>query len=259
MKWKRSLILCIIILLFLSGECKKAAPTAPIQPDLGNEQSTLLHITATITLNGVPFANVEVFLSGNASKKSVTGADGTFSFTDLPVGTYTITPSKQGYSFSPVYFEFSAKTDNYIFTAQNASYGSEEGSIMANFSALNQNAQNLSLYDYFGQVVLVNFSADWCGPCRNEAPQLNILFNTYKGRGFRVISILFSGDNATWANEYLLEYHVLDDRLQLIYKIYRTGYVPVNILINRNGHILYKRSGYNEFEIVEWLDKILEP
>jgi len=257
MKGKRSLVFFTIVLLFLAGTCKKVIPTGTTQPDLGNGQTVLLHITAVITLNGIPFANVDVYLSGNDSKKVQTGADGTFSFTDLPAGTYYITPSKQGYSFSPVYFEFNANTNNYAFTAQNASYGSEEGSVMANFSAMNQNAQNISLYDLFGQVVLVNFSADWCGPCRSEASQLNTLFNTYRGRGFHVISVLFSGDNATWANEYSLEFPVLDDRLKLIYQIYRTGYVPVNILINRNGHILYKRSGYNEFEIEEWIKKFL--
>lgn len=257
MKWKHCLVLCTIFLLLLSSSCKKAAPTAPIQPDPGDGQSTLLHIAATITLNGAPFTNVDVYLSGGDSKKSVTGADGTFSFTNLSIGTYYITPSKQGFSFSPTQAEFNANTDNYIFTAQNASYGSEEGSIMANFSAINQNAQNISLYDFFGQVVLINFSADWCPPCRTEAPLLNTLLNTYKAKGFQVISVLFSGDNATWANEYSLEYPVLDDRIRKIYDIYRTGYVPVNILINRNGQILYKTSGYNEFEIVEWLDKIL--
>ncbi len=257
MEWKRCLVFFTIVLLFLAGTCKKVIPTGPTQPDLGNGQAALLHITATITLYGVPFANVDVYLSGNDSKKVQTGADGTFSFSGLPTGTYYTTPSKQGYSFSPAYFEFNTDTNNYAFTAQNASYGSEEGSIMANFSAMNHNAQNLSLYDLFGQVVLVNFSADWCPPCRTEAPQLNTLFNTYRGRGFLVITLLFSGDNATWANEYSLEYPVLDDRLRSIYNIYRTGYVPVNILINRNGHILYKKSGYYELEIVEWLEKIL--
>ncbi|MFC2166921.1 redoxin domain-containing protein [Acidobacteriota bacterium] len=259
MKWKHSLVFCTIVLLFLATECKKTTPTSPIIPDLEDKQTALLHITATITLNGAPFADVEIFLSGSDSKKNVTDADGTLSFTDLPVGTYYITPSKQGYSFFPAYFEFNASTENYIFTAHNASYGSEEGSIMANFSAMNQDAKNISLYDFFGQVVLINLSADWCVPCRNEAPQLNTLFNTYRNRGFHVISLLSSGDNKTWANEYSLEFPVLDDRLKVIYNIYRTGYVPVNILINRNGHILYKASGYNEFEIVEWLNKILEP
>jgi len=257
MEWKRCLVFFSIALLYFAGACKKDIPTGPTQPDLGDEQTALIHFTATITLNGIPFANVDVYLSGSDSKKTLTGAEGTFSFTGLPSGTYYITPSKQGYSFSPVYFEFNANTDNYPFTAQNANYGAEEGSIMANFSAMNQNAQNISLYDFFGQVVLVSLTQDWCPPCRTEAPLLNTLFNTYKDRGFLVISLLSTGDNVTWANEYSLEYPVLDDRLKSIYNIYRTGYVPVNMLINRNGHILYKRSGYTEFEIVEWLDKIL--
>ena len=257
MEWKRYLVFSTIVLLYLAGACKKDSPTGPTQPDLGGGQTAQIHITATITLNGIPFADVDVYLSGSDSKKTLTEVDGTFSFTGLPRGTYYITPSKQGYSFSPVYFEFNTDTDNYAFATQNASYGSEEGFIMTNFSAMNQNAQNISLYDFFGQVVLINFSADWCPPCRTEAPQLNTLFNTYRDSGFKVISVLFSGDNATWANDYSLEYSVLDDRLRLIYNIYRTGYVPVNILINRNGQILYKTSGYNEFEIVEWLDKIL--
>ncbi len=257
MKWIRGLFLFMIILLFFAGACKKVVPTGPTGNDLGTGQTALLHFTATITLNGTPFANVDIYLSGSSSKKTVTTADGTFSFTGLPAGTYTITPSEQGFSFSPAYLEFSDTTVNYSFTAHNASYGSEEGSIMANFSALNQNAKNISLSDFFGQVVLVNFSADWCPPCRTEAPQLNVLVKTYRDRGFQVISVLFSGDNSAWANEYSLEYPVLDDRIRVIYDIYRTGYVPVNILINRNSHILYKRNGYNEFEIVEWLNKIL--
>jgi len=121
MEWKRSLFFYTIVLLFLAGACKKDIPTGPTQPDLGDGQTALLHITATITLNGIPFANVDVYLSGNDSKKVQTGADGTFSFTDLPAGTYYVTPSKQGYSFSPAYFEFNANTDNYTFAAQNAS------------------------------------------------------------------------------------------------------------------------------------------
>lgn len=257
MKSKHNSILFIFVLLFLAGACKKVVPTGPTGSDPNNGQPEQIHFSATILLNGAPFANVDVYLSGDDSKKVQSGADGTFGFFDLPAGTYYITLSRQGYSFSPAYLEFKVSIDNYTFTAQIATYGSEEGIIMADFSALNQNNQNVSLYDFFGQIVLINFSADWCEPCRSEASQLNSLFTLYRERGFHIITVLINGDNALWANEYSLEFPVLDDRIQSIYQIYRTGYIPLNILINRNGHILYKDNGYNQYIIEDWIKKFL--
>ena len=142
-------------------------------------------------------------------------------------------------------------------TAQIADYGGEEGSLMADFTAKNQNGQNISLYNYFGKMVLINFSADWCSPCRSEASVLNDLFKAYKDRGFIIITLLISGDNSAWTHEYKLEFPLLDDRLELIYQFYKTGYVPLNLVIGRNGNILYKRDGFNRQQIEELLKKFL--
>ena len=60
------------------------------------------------------------------------------------------------------------------------STGTKVNEIAVNFTAKDQNNNQVSLYDYSGKVILFEFSADRSGPCREEAPKLEVLFNDYK-------------------------------------------------------------------------------
>jgi peroxiredoxin len=135
--------------------------------------------------------------------------------------------------------------------------GTKFGDIAVNFTAKDQNGNNVSLYDYSGKIILVDMSADWCGPCRNEATHLENLYDEYKQRGLRVITTLVSGDPSEWAKEYGLTFPVLDDNNEAIWNQYGEGYVPLNLVIDKDKVIRYKEAGYDEAAIKAVIDKYL--
>lgn len=135
--------------------------------------------------------------------------------------------------------------------------GTKLNDIAINFTAKDQNGKDVSLNDFYGKVILINLSADWCGPCRQEATHLESLFSEYKQRGFQIISALTSGDPSEWAKEYGLSFPVLDDNNMAIWNLYGEGSVPLNIVLDRTNVIRYKRAGYSESEIRNIIEKYL--
>jgi peroxiredoxin len=131
------------------------------------------------------------------------------------------------------------------------------GDTAANFTAQDQNNQDVSLYDYSGSVILFNLSADWCGPCNAEAPHLETLYNEYKSRGFQVITLLISGSSNAWAVLHNLSYPVLNDNNETIWNDYGEGAVPLNIIVDRNFVIRYKKAGFYESEIRAIIEQYL--
>lgn len=135
--------------------------------------------------------------------------------------------------------------------------GTKVGNKAVNFTAWDQNGNDVSLYDFSGNVILVDFSADWCGPCQNEAEHLEDLLNDFEQRGFRIITVLISGDPAVWAEEYSLTFPVLDDTLETIWDQYGEGAVPLNLVLDRDNVIRYKAAGYDPAEIRRFIDKYI--
>lgn len=67
-----------------------------------------------------------------------------------------------------------------------------------NFNAKNEKGDNISLHDFSGNYILLDFWASWCKPCRAEIPHLKELFSKYHQKGFEIITISIDEDTAAW-------------------------------------------------------------
>ena len=114
--------------------------------------------------------------------------------------------------------------------------------------------QKLQLSTLRGQIVLVDFWATWCGPCRDEAPKLVELQHKYAARGLRVIGISMDDDAApvrTFYAQHRLNYPVALGDAALAERFGRVLGMPAKFLIDRQGRIASKHAGAVDFGLLE--------
>jgi peroxiredoxin len=117
----------------------------------------------------------------------------------------------------------------------------------------------MSLSGLKGQVVLINFWASWCGPCRKEMPVLDQLYQRYKGLGFTLLAVNVEEDsNAAehWLKDTPVTFPVLFDRKNQVSKLYDVIAMPSTVLVDRQGRVRYLHSGYNPGTENEYQDQI---
>ena len=106
---------------------------------------------------------------------------------------------------------------------------------------------NLRLKEQRGHVVMVNFWATWCGPCRQEMPQLNRLYEKYKSSGFVLLGVNVD-DDASKAAEVAAKlgvtFPVLLDTEKTVSKLYDLSTMPSTVIIDRDGKVRYVHRGY---------------
>ncbi len=109
--------------------------------------------------------------------------------------------------------------------------------------------RNLRLGELRGQVVLVNFWASWCGPCRQEMPHLNKLYDKYRSAGFELLGINIDDDpkhGAATALRWGVNFPVLLDASKTVTRQYDLGAMPATVLIDRDGRVRFLHRGYRE-------------
>jgi peroxiredoxin len=106
---------------------------------------------------------------------------------------------------------------------------------------------NLRLKEQRGRVVMVNFWATWCGPCRQEMPQLNRLYSKYKSSGFVLLGVNVdddAGKAAELAAKLGVTFPVLLDTDKTVSKLYDVSTMPSTVIIDREGNVRYVHRGY---------------
>lgn len=115
------------------------------------------------------------------------------------------------------------------------------------FTLRSNQDSNLRLADMRGEVVMINFWATWCGPCRQEMPLLEKLYTKYQPAGFRVLAINIEKDSEK-ADQFIedigVTYPVLYDNESIVSKLYEVEAMPSTIFIDREGRFRYLHRGY---------------
>ena len=103
------------------------------------------------------------------------------------------------------------------------------------------NASEIKLSDYRGQVVLINFWASWCPPCRDEAPDLQALYEEYRLAGLTVIGINMLESSRQKALEFIDEFDITypngEDIGEKLTNLYRVDAPPESFLIDQRGNV----------------------
>ncbi len=115
------------------------------------------------------------------------------------------------------------------------------------FTLKSNSGENIRLSELRGEVVLINFWASWCGPCRQEMPILSELHDKYKTMGFTVLGVNVE-ENSSAARKLLkdmpVSFPVLFDNDSSVSKQYDVAAMPSTVLVDRNGNMRYLHRGY---------------
>jgi peroxiredoxin len=115
--------------------------------------------------------------------------------------------------------------------------------------------RNLRLQELHGQVVLVNFWATWCGPCREEMPRLQAIYDKYRPSGFVLLGVNIDDDprNAmNVAQKLKVSFPVLLDTDKKVSKLYDLSDMPSTVLIDRDGRVRYIHRGFRDGEEADY-------
>jgi thiol-disulfide isomerase/thioredoxin len=134
--------------------------------------------------------------------------------------------------------------------------------VAPNFTATTLTGDVVTLQDYKGKAVLLNFWASWCYPCRNEMPLIQDAYDYYKDQGFEVLAINFRekedaihkylDENPTFNFPVLLDDGAIND-------LYKVQNLPTSFFINSDGTIeSHYRGEMSEEALHVFIQEILE-
>ncbi len=146
-----------------------------------------------------------------------------------------------------------------VFAASSLAGSGLTGQVAPDFVLKSSSGENLRLSEYRGDVVMVNFWATWCGPCRQEMPLLDELYSRYQRVGFSLLGVNIDDDSRKAMNmisELGVSFPVLFDSRKEVSKLYEVNAMPVTVIIDREGNVRHVHHGYKPGYEDQYLDEI---
>lgn len=110
------------------------------------------------------------------------------------------------------------------------------------FTLKSMSGKNLKLSEYRGQVVMLNFWASWCAPCRQEMPLLEALYKKYQPLGFTLLGVNVEQDSSnasTLLKSIKVSFPILFDNKNKVSRAYKVSAMPTTVIIDRDGNLRY--------------------
>jgi len=129
------------------------------------------------------------------------------------------------------------------------------------FALSNLEGKTIRLSDFKGKVIILDFWATWCPPCRAEIPHFNKLHQIYSDKGLAVVGISVDegGKNVVkpFVEEFKIPYPILLGNEKVARDFGGIRGIPTTFIINKNGEIIKKLVGYHDQEEFESIIKPL--
>ena len=109
--------------------------------------------------------------------------------------------------------------------------------------------KTIDLAQFRGQVVMINFWATWCGPCRQEMPLLEDIYKKYKPMGFTMLAVNVEPDSKAaeaWLGKLAkpVSFPVAFDVDSKVSKAYKVAGMPSTVFVDRKGNVRVMHKGY---------------
>ena len=130
-----------------------------------------------------------------------------------------------------------------------------------NLTVLDDQNNQINLSDYKGNILLQNFWATWCAPCKEEMPSLDLLKSNKGLNNLKIFPVNVGQDNVKKAKEFFDDLNIknlnlyFDENINLTKKFALRG-IPTSIFINKNGKEFARVIGsidFNEENFIKWL------
>ncbi len=137
---------------------------------------------------------------------------------------------------------------------------SSVGYFAPSFKLRNIKGNYESLESYRGEVVVLNFWATWCAPCRIEMPSFEKLYRRYRSEGVTVLAITLDKNSEnkikSFVDEYGLSFPILLDGKGEVERLYPSMTIPFTYIIDRQGRIVARVDGAKNWESSETFEAI---